>query len=102
MTGPLGLLAVLGNWYAGDVKGLVEIQKEARLSFRCWFERSKQVVKLPRSDGVVGRSQAVRRAARFGRMHDYFYGSNSTLSPHPTTVSFSAITIVKLSGVAVR
>ena len=59
------------------------------------------VEKIPRSEGVVARSPAIRKDARKQRIREYFYGKDGSFGPHASTVSFDDVTLVKLSGITV-
>ena len=57
-----------------------------------------EVVKLPKSGGVVTRSPATRKAARVQRVRDYFYGSTGDLMPHVVELTFDEASIFKVGG----
>lgn len=65
------------------------------------FGNKVQVVHLPKSGGVVVRSQEMRRNSRDNRVRDYFYGKKSNLYPHIFEVKFSEIKIFKIGAPAV-
>ena len=57
-----------------------------------------EVVKLPKSGGVVARSPAVRKAARTQRVREYFYGPKGDLLPHVVELAFDEVPIFKVGG----
>lgn len=57
-----------------------------------------QVVKLPKSGGVVTRTPPLRKAARTGRVREYFYGQKGDLQPHSSTVPFSQLHVYRVGG----
>lgn len=57
-----------------------------------------KVVYLPKSGGVVERSQAQRIAARDQRTQDYFYGAKTPLHPHSFEVKWSDARIYKIGA----
>lgn len=57
-----------------------------------------EVVKLPKSGGVVTRSPAFRKAARIDRVREYFYGPKGDLSPHLLELRFEDVNIFKVGG----
>ena len=52
-----------------------------------------QVLSLPKSGGVVGKSQDVRAHTRNLRIHEYFYGYSpkSSLYPHSIEIAFGEV-----------
>ncbi|PFX14840.1 Protein CLP1-like [Stylophora pistillata] len=65
------------------------------------FGSKVQIVHLPKSGGVVVRSQETRREGRDNRVRDYFYGMNSSFYPHIFEVKFADIKIFKIGAPAV-
>lgn len=65
------------------------------------FGSKVQIVHLPKSGGVVVRSQEARREGRDNRVRDYFYGMNSSFYPHIFEVKFADIKIFKIGAPAV-
>ena len=57
-----------------------------------------EVVKLPKSGGVVTRSPAVRKAARVRRVREYFYGPRGDLLPHVVELTFDEASIFRVGG----
>uniref|UniRef100_T1J8D4 Protein CLP1 homolog n=1 Tax=Strigamia maritima TaxID=126957 RepID=T1J8D4_STRMM len=57
-----------------------------------------RVVFLPKSGGVVERSQQVRADARDHRVREYFYGLKTPLYPHSFDVRFSDIKVFKIGA----
>ena len=57
-----------------------------------------EVVKLPKSGGVVTRSPAVRKAARVRRVREYFYGPRGDLLPHVVELAFDEAQIFRVGG----
>ncbi|XP_023214829.1 polyribonucleotide 5'-hydroxyl-kinase Clp1-like [Centruroides sculpturatus] len=55
-----------------------------------------KVVLVPKSGGVVERSQRSRAEARDNRVREYFYGLRTPLYPHSFDVRFSDIKIYKI------
>eukprot|EP01105_Mastigella_eilhardi_P006039 TRINITY_DN17654_c0_g1_i1.p1 TRINITY_DN17654_c0_g1~~TRINITY_DN17654_c0_g1_i1.p1 ORF type:complete len:431 (-),score=91.94 TRINITY_DN17654_c0_g1_i1:29-1300(-) len=60
--------------------------------------RPVNVLKLPKSGGVVSRDQNFRRKNRVNRIREYFYGVNGDLCPHSTVLNFSETTIYRIGG----
>lgn len=59
---------------------------------------SVQVLKLPRSGGVVVRSRELRQAARKVRVEEYFYGNRKELSPASQTARFEDLQVYRVGG----
>lgn len=59
---------------------------------------SVQVVKLPKSGGVVTRQATYRRDARDTRISEYFYGPSKELSPSSSSVGFDEWKFFSLGG----
>ncbi|GFG35312.1 hypothetical protein Cfor_10314 [Coptotermes formosanus] len=59
-----------------------------------------KVVFLPKSGGVVERSQSARADARDARVREYFYGLRTPLYPHSFDVRFSDTKIYKIGAPA--
>ncbi|PVD29573.1 hypothetical protein C0Q70_08827 [Pomacea canaliculata] len=57
-----------------------------------------KIVLLPKSGGVVERSQHARAEARDSRIREYFYGIRNTLFPHTFDVKFSDVKIFKIGA----
>ncbi|CAD7695075.1 unnamed protein product [Ostreobium quekettii] len=57
-----------------------------------------QVLRLPKSGGVVTRSPETRRADRASRVRDYFYGVPRTLMPHSETIQSTELNIYRVGG----
>lgn len=57
-----------------------------------------KVVFLPKSGGVVERSQQARGESRDQRIREYFYGSRSPLYPHSFDVKWSDMKIYKIGA----
>lgn len=57
-----------------------------------------KVVLLPKSGGVVERSQRVRAETRDNRVREYFYGLRSPLYPRSFDVRFSDVKIFKIGA----
>ncbi|KAL8576254.1 hypothetical protein ACOMHN_006177 [Nucella lapillus] len=57
-----------------------------------------KVVLLPKSGGVVERSQHARAEARDMKNREYFYGVNSTLYPHSFDIKFNEIKLFKIGA----
>ena len=57
-----------------------------------------KVVLLPKSAGVVERSEAFRRESRDKRIHEYFFGYQNSLNPHRMEVSFDEVEIFKVGA----
>lgn len=57
-----------------------------------------QVVKLPKSGGVVTRQVSYRRDARDMRISEYFYGPSKELSPSSSSVGFDEWKVFSLGG----
>ena len=60
-----------------------------------------QVVKLPKSGGVVTRSPEYRKQSRSNRVYEYFYGVRRDLKPHTETVLFSQLQVYQVKGLPV-
>jgi polyribonucleotide 5'-hydroxyl-kinase len=59
-----------------------------------------KVVFLPKSGGVVERSQHVRAESRDLRIREYFYGSRSPLYPHSIDIKWSDMKLYKIGAPA--
>lgn len=57
-----------------------------------------EIVKLPKSGGVVTRSKELRQRARKARVEDYFYGSMKELSPASQTAKIDDLFVYKVGG----
>ncbi|KAI3429530.1 hypothetical protein D9Q98_005618 [Chlorella vulgaris] len=57
-----------------------------------------QVLKLPRSGGVVVRSRELRQEARKVRVEEYFYGNRKELSPASQTAKFEDLQVYRVGG----
>ncbi|KAK2562120.1 Protein CLP1-like protein [Acropora cervicornis] len=62
------------------------------------FGNKVQIVHLPKSGGVVVRSQETRRSCRDDRVRAYFYGKKMNFYPHIFEVRFADIKIFKIGG----
>jgi len=65
------------------------------------FGRKVQIVHLPKSGGVVVRSQETRRSSRDDRVRAYFYGKKLNFYPHSFEVKFADIKIYKIGAPAI-
>ena len=61
-------------------------------------DSSVKVVFLPKSGGVVERSQHLRAESRDLRIREYFYGSKSPLYPHSIDVKWSDMKVYKVGA----
>ena len=57
-----------------------------------------KVVLLPKSPGVVERSEGFRRESRDKRIHEYFFGYQNALNPHRMVVNFDEVEIFKVGA----
>uniref|UniRef100_A0A0B6ZVK8 Protein CLP1 homolog n=1 Tax=Arion vulgaris TaxID=1028688 RepID=A0A0B6ZVK8_9EUPU len=57
-----------------------------------------RVVLLPKSGGVVERSQAARAEARDSRIREYYYGQKNSLFPHRFDVKFNDVKLFKVGA----
>ena len=57
-----------------------------------------EVVKLPKSGGVVTRPPDFRRNTRKDIIRQYFYGPNNDLSPRVITLNWAAIALYRVGG----
>ncbi|XP_076460941.1 polyribonucleotide 5'-hydroxyl-kinase Clp1-like [Babylonia areolata] len=57
-----------------------------------------KIVLLPKSGGVVERSQHARAEARDMKIRDYFYGVNGNLYPHSFDIKFNEIKLFKIGA----
>lgn len=55
-----------------------------------------QIIQLPKSGGVVGRDQYLRRRLQEMQLRCYFYGSDGNLNPFTTVVNFDQVHIVRI------
>ncbi|KAK4528893.1 hypothetical protein GAYE_SCF66G6841 [Galdieria yellowstonensis] len=55
-----------------------------------------QIIQLPKSGGVVGRDQYLRRRLQEMQLRCYFYGSDGNLNPFTTVVHFDQVHIVRI------
>ncbi|GBF95017.1 hypothetical protein Rsub_07518 [Raphidocelis subcapitata] len=60
--------------------------------------RPLQVVKLPKSGGIVARSPQARKDARVARAREYFYGPTGALQPHAQTVAAEQLRLFRIGG----
>ena len=60
--------------------------------------KNVQVVKIPKSGGVVAREEKARSRLRDTKIRHYFYGVRNDLSPQPKSVKFSDIVVYKIGG----
>lgn len=65
------------------------------------FGNKVQIVHLPKSGGVVVRSQETRRSCRDDRVRAYFYGKKTNFYPHIFEVRFADIKVFKIGAPAV-
>ncbi|EME26692.1 pre-mRNA cleavage complex II protein Clp1-like protein [Galdieria sulphuraria] len=56
----------------------------------------RQIIQLPKSGGVVGRDQYLRRRLQEMQLRCYFYGSDGNLNPFTTVVTFDQVHIVRV------
>lgn len=61
-------------------------------------DSSVKVVFLPKSGGVVERTQISRAESRDSRIREYFYGSRSPLYPHSIDVKWSDMKVFKIGA----
>jgi len=61
-------------------------------------QRNIEIVKLPKSGGVVPRDPTFRRKTRMNRIREYFYGKMNELSPHSLVFDFQDLNIYKVGG----
>ncbi|KAF5839755.1 Pre-mRNA cleavage complex II Clp1, partial [Dunaliella salina] len=57
-----------------------------------------QVLKLPKSGGVVTREREERRNARDARLKDYFYGPRGTLMPSTQQLRADQVLVFRVGG----
>ncbi|CAG9463671.1 unnamed protein product [Pedinophyceae sp. YPF-701] len=57
-----------------------------------------EVVRVPRSGGVVDRTPESRKEARRRRLRAYFYGRNGELKPHTQTLPASDLQVYRIGG----
>ncbi|BFZ01915.1 hypothetical protein BsWGS_04954 [Bradybaena similaris] len=57
-----------------------------------------KIVLLPKSGGVVERSQAARAESRDSRIREYFYGLKNNFFPHSFDVKFNDVKIFKVGA----
>ncbi|XP_031570089.1 protein CLP1 homolog [Actinia tenebrosa] len=62
------------------------------------FSDQLQIVHLPKSGGVVVRSQETRRNVRDERIRSYFYGQQGNLYPHSFEVKFADVKLFKIGA----
>eukprot|EP00127_Corallochytrium_limacisporum_P005295 Clim_evm26s202 gene=Clim_evmTU26s202 len=60
--------------------------------------KAVQVIRLPKSGGVVSHSQTARKASRDRSIRNYFYGTDHSFSPHNIVVPFSEVVIYQAGG----
>lgn len=87
---------------AFDVNVIVVLDQERVYNdLKKQFANKVQVVHLPKSGGVVVRSQETRRTGRDDRVRAYFYGRKTNFFPHIFEVKFADIKIFKIGAPAV-
>lgn len=57
-----------------------------------------KIVLLPKSGGVVERSQHARAEARDSKVHEYFYGAGNNMCPRTFDVKFSDVKLFKIGA----
>ena len=62
------------------------------------FGSKLQVVKIPKSGGVVAREEKTRSKLRDTKIRHYFYGVQNDLCPQSKSVKFSDVVIYKIGG----
>ncbi|KAK4530544.1 hypothetical protein CCYA_CCYA04G1401 [Cyanidiococcus yangmingshanensis] len=60
--------------------------------------RLAELVRIPKSGGVVPRDISARRRERSMRFHTYFYGQSRELHPHPLWVSSADLVLYRVGG----
>lgn len=58
--------------------------------------RDVNVLRAPKSGGVVARSRAFRHECQLETLRHYFYGISGQLCPHLTVLPFSAVTLASI------
>lgn len=87
---------------AFDVDVIVVLDQERVYNdLKKQFANKVQIVHLPKSGGVVVRSQETRRGTRDERVRNYFYGMKLNFYPHIFEVRFADIKIFKIGAPAV-
>lgn len=85
-----------------DVNIIVVLDQERLFNdFKKQFGDKIQVLHLPKSGGVVTRSQEFRRDSRNERTRQYFYGIKKNFYPHTFDVKFSEVKVFKIGAPAV-
>lgn len=85
-----------------DVNIIVVLDQERLYNdFKKEFGEKIQVIHLPKSGGVVTRSQELRRDSRNERIRQYFYGIKKNFYPHTFEVKFSDVKVFKIGAPAV-
>ncbi|XP_028391142.1 protein CLP1 homolog isoform X2 [Dendronephthya gigantea] len=87
---------------AFDVNVIVVLDQERLYNdFKKQFGEDIEVLHLPKSGGVVTRSQQFRRESRNERIREYFYGIKNNFYPHTFEVKFSDVKVFKIGAPAV-
>ena len=76
-------------------------QERTYNEFKMKIDEGVQIIHLPKSGGVVERSQNVRRHARDNKVREYFYGGKTPLYPHVFDVKCSDVKIFKIGAPSV-
>lgn len=109
-----GVIVNTGGWVKGSgyeslkhAAGAFEVDVIAVLDQERLYSELKrdmpdfvQIVLLPKSGGVVERSQNTRAEVRDSKVREYFYGSRNALFPHTFEVPFSEIKVYKIGAPA--
>lgn len=61
-------------------------------------DKTIEILKVNRSEGVVIRSPAFRKNTRTLRCKEYFYGPRGNLMPHSQTIKFNELRMFKIGG----
>ena len=107
-----GVIINTCGWIDGEGKGILKsiieimgvdvvlVMDNDRLfaEMKSDFGEKAQVVKIPKSGGVVSRDEKTRRKLRENKIRQYFYGVKADLCPQQKSVSFSEIVIYQIGG----
>jgi polyribonucleotide 5'-hydroxyl-kinase len=77
---------------------LVIDQERLRVDLIRDLPESIKILSIPKSGGVVTKSQEIRTQFKTSKMREYFYGFKSNLYPHNIEVKFNDVKVYKVGA----
>ena len=77
---------------------LVIDQERLRVDLIRDLPETIKILSIPKSGGVVIKSQEIRTQFKTSKMREYFYGFKSNLYPHNIEVKFNDVTVYKVGA----